>query len=102
VARSTLITGDRVYSRATGRLLAATVGLAPATGAQYLQYTYDEVGNVLTRNDAATGRNESFVYDGLDRLTSHQVGVATPVTVTYDAKGNITSKAKGVTLYLLP
>lgn len=90
------LTGDRYYSRATGRLYGAAVGLAPYSGTQFLMYTYDAVGNVLSRNEAVTGRNESFVYDSLDRLTSHTATVgsnSTTVTVSYDAMGNITNKS---------
>jgi hypothetical protein len=35
----------------TGRLLVAAVGLAPANDVQYLQYTYDAIGNVATREN---------------------------------------------------
>lgn len=88
---------DRIFSPATGRLQGAAVGrgieTGPAFSVQYLGYTHDAVGNILTRNDGPTGRSEVFAYDGLDRLTSQRVNGGTPVTVTYDAMGNITAKS---------
>jgi RHS repeat-associated protein len=90
---------DRAYSAKTGRLLAAAVGRGIETAGPYsvqtLHYTRDAVGNVTGRVDSTTGvaRTEAFAYDALDRLTSHTVNAGTPVTVTYDAKGNITSKS---------
>lgn len=67
----------------------------PPYAIQQMVYTYDQVGNVLTRADQAVGRGEAFSYDGLDRLLSHSVvtGVGGVVNVTYDQKGNITSKS---------
>jgi len=87
------------YSAATGRLGLSRVGISQ-TGqqVQFLSYTYDTIGNVLTRADASTGRTESFSYDGLDRLRSHVLAggtafAAATVDVTYRASGNIASKS---------
>lgn len=93
------LVNDRLYSAATGRLLSAAVDAGRVTGPPYalqqMVYTYDQVGNVLTRADQAVGRGEAFAYDGLDRLLSHSVvtGSGGVVTVAYDQKGNITSKS---------
>ena len=90
------LTNDRVYSKSTGRLLVAAVGLAPANGIQYLNYSYDAIGNVLSRADGPTGRTETFVYDALDRLTSSMVaGAGGPGTidVSYYANGNLHTKS---------
>ncbi|MCW5548831.1 MAG: RHS repeat-associated core domain-containing protein [Opitutaceae bacterium] len=90
---------DRVYSAKTGRLQAAAVGRGIETAGpfsvQTLHYTRDAVGNVTGRVDSTTGvaRTESFTYDALDRLTGHTVNSGTPVTVSYDAQGNITQKS---------
>lgn len=95
---------DRIYSAATGRLLGAAVGRGIETGPpysiQYLSYTHDQMGNVNTRHDAVTGREERFYsttpgdgYDGLDRLKVHTVVGGGTVTVSYDAMGNITAKS---------
>jgi RHS repeat-associated protein len=98
------LTNDRVYSKSTGRLLVAAVGLAPANDVQYLQYTYDAIGNVATRENTwkatqgtgYTTRTESFVYDALDRLTKSTVaGSGSPemVDLTYYANGNLHTKS---------
>ena len=59
-------------------------------------YTYDLLGKLLTRSDANTALNESFVYDTLNRLTSATVALSpTPLikTFTYNAIGNLTAKS---------
>jgi RHS repeat-associated protein len=87
------VTNDRIYDKASGRLTGAGVGLGTGTEVQFLAYTYDQIGNVTARSDGAIGRSETFVYDTLDRLTSHALAGGATVTVTYDAKGNITNKS---------
>lgn len=55
------------YDPAKGELL----GLQTSTGAAVLQnngYTYDPLGNLLSRSDGVAGRSESFRYDALNRL----------------------------------
>ncbi len=59
-------------------------------------YTYDLLGKLLTRSDANTALNESFVYDTLNRLTSATVALSpTPLvkTFAYNAIGNLTAKS---------
>ncbi|MBI2513265.1 MAG: VCBS repeat-containing protein [Opitutae bacterium] len=88
------------YSEATGRLGLSRVGISTGQQVQYLQYSYDQIGNVLTRADGPTDRTESFAYDGLDRLRTHVLSgaVAASSTVTYTANGNIDTKT-GVGTY---
>lgn len=101
------LANDRFYSAATGRLRTAAIGRGTETAApysiQYLQYTYDQVGNVLTRADGPTARTETFGYDGLDRLLTHTLSISgtaqATVSVSYDAQGNITSKSDAATTY---
>ena len=62
-------------------------------GVQDLTFQFDALGNLQQRQDLRTGRSESFGYDGLNRLISSQVSGATPVLVTYDATGNVTSRS---------
>ena len=60
-----------------------------------LAYAYDARGFIVSRSDANTGQAETFAYDGLGRLTSHNVnGVATH-TFAYDSLGNIASGPAG-------
>lgn len=61
-------------------------------------YTYDKLGNLLTRSDANTGVAESFSYDSLNRLSLTSTlggGLTTQqqVQVLYDARGNIKYKS---------
>ena len=95
---------DRIYSAATGRLLQASIDRGAYTGPDYvvqnLTYTHDPMGNVNTRHDGATNREERFYtttpgdgYDGLDRLKVHTVVGGGTVTVSYDAMGNLTAKS---------
>jgi hypothetical protein len=83
----------RDYDRATGTL--TSIQTDPGTGAsiQNLDFTYDEVGNVLTRHDALIGKTETFIPDALNRLTSAQVSGYSAVTVAYSAAGRIDSKS---------
>lgn len=63
-------------------------------------YTYDQIGNLLTRVDSTqgVGTQESFSYDSLNRLTTASIlgGAVSPPTTTevlYDTRGNITYKS---------
>lgn len=66
---------------------------ANLTLVQNLAYTYDNIGNVLTRRDVAKNLTETFTYDNLNRLTSSKVGTNAAITVAYNAIGNITNKS---------
>jgi hypothetical protein len=58
-------------------------------------YTYDVLGNVLTRADANENLTETFTYDNLNRVTSATVSqnIAPLKTFAYDAIGNLLSKS---------
>ena len=60
-------------------------------------YTYDVLGNVLTRADANESLTETFTYDPLNRVTSATVTQSTaqvPMkTFLYDAIGNLLAKS---------
>src|SRR5262249_619831 len=58
-------------------------------------YTYDLLGNPLTRQDVNTSLTETFVYDNLNRLTSATVsaGVAPAKSFSYDPIGNLLAKS---------
>ncbi len=90
------ITGTRYFDPATGRLLNLEADLMPGSGdVQDLTYSWDDIGNLLSRQDQSGSKNvsESFQYDGLNRLTQTQVGGQTAKTVQYDSLGNITYKS---------
>jgi uncharacterized protein RhaS with RHS repeats len=58
-------------------------------------YTYDVLGNVLTRADANENLTETFTYDVLNRMTSAQVSqnIAPLKSFAYNAIGNLLSKS---------
>ncbi len=98
------LTHDRVISTVTGRVKAITSSsLLGGPCVQHQEYLHDLLGQVTQRLDHALGLEETFAYDGLNRLTEHTVagsgGTGVPpvdlgtVTVAYDALGNITGKS---------
>ena len=98
------VVNTRTYQPQNGRLTsiqANAPGTTSGPGAllQNQSYSYDSLGNPLTRVDTLTsgGRNETFQYDTLNRLTQTSLTqggvVQTPVSLTYNAMGNITSKS---------
>jgi hypothetical protein len=58
-------------------------------------YTYDVLGNVLTRADTNENLTETFAYDALNRLTQAQVSqnIAPLKSFAYDVIGNLLSKS---------
>ncbi|MDF0584143.1 RHS repeat-associated core domain-containing protein [Bradyrhizobium yuanmingense] len=87
---------NRTFEATTGRLSGVTTGSGAGTAVQNLGYTYDRLGNPLSRTDANTNLSETFTYDTLNRLTSATVNLTpTPVakTFTYSAIGNMLSKS---------
>ncbi len=60
-------------------------------GDQTFDYTYDTVGNRLSRNDSANGLTE-YTYDANDRLLTETLAGALTV-YTYDNNGNTLSRA---------
>ena len=87
------VTYDCVISPVTGRVRAITAGRGAGTAIQFHNYTYDALGQVTRKVDGATGRDESFGYDGLNRLQTHTIVGGATVSMGYDALGNITSKS---------
>jgi RHS repeat-associated protein len=92
------IVTTRGFDAASGRLLSVAAG--PDNSVQSSSYTYDRLGNPLSRTDATTNLSESFTYDPLNRLLSATVSanVAPVKAFTYDAIGNLLSKS-GVGTY---
>ncbi|KRD57943.1 hypothetical protein ASE40_16485 [Flavobacterium sp. Root935] len=56
-------------------------------------------GNLNSRTNSLFNRNESFKYDGLDRLTEYTDGLGIQVAQTYDDKGRITQNNIGTYEY---
>ena len=84
----------RSFNATTGRLTNVSTGSGNAVQSQ--SYTYDLLGNPLSRSDANTNLSESFAYDALNRLTSATVNLSpTPLakSFSYSAIGNLLSKS---------
>jgi RHS repeat-associated protein len=81
----------------TGRLTTILAGTGTSYIVENFSYTYDTLGNVLTRGDANENNlTETFTYDVLNRLTSAQVSQSIPPllkTFAYDFIGNLLSKS---------
>jgi RHS repeat-associated protein len=77
----------------TGRLLAANAGYQNAV--QNFSYSYDTLGNLLSRVDGNENLSESFTYDALNRVTSAAISsnIAPVKTFSYDAVGDLTTKS---------
>jgi RHS repeat-associated protein len=81
------------FDAPTGRLTSIVAGTGNAVAS--FSYTYDAIGNVLSRGDGNTELSEIFVYDQLNRLTSATVAgnVAPAKSFSYDPIGNLLLKS---------
>jgi RHS repeat-associated protein len=81
------------FDAQTGRLMDILAGTGNIV--QNFSYTYDVLGNVLTRADANESLTETFTYENLNRVTSATVSqsVAPVKNFAYDAIGNLLSKS---------
>jgi RHS repeat-associated protein len=81
------------YDPQTGRLTATIAGSNNAV--ESFGYTYDVLGNLLTRADTNESLTETLTYDNLNRLTSATVSqnVAPVKTFAYDPIGNLLTKS---------
>ncbi len=94
------LVSDRTYDPATGQLLTIQSGFGYAVPIRFLEYQYDDLDNVTSRQDHVQELTESFEYDDLNRLTrstvNGQIGEVeynAVVDHTYDALGNMLSKS---------
>ncbi len=98
VTQEALGNGQQAYlnfDETSGLLNYVQTGPGGGTATQDLGYTWDAVGNLISRNRNEAGQNlvESFQYDALNRLLSTEVNSNPAVTFTYDALGNVSSKS---------
>jgi RHS repeat-associated protein len=86
-----------VFNPQTGRLTSVTAGPGSGTGVENIGYTYDFLGNVLTRQDVNQSLTETFQYDPVNRVWSAAVSSAVAgnhtVTYGYNNIGNLTSRS---------
>ena len=85
------VTTDYTYDPNTYRLQTLKTVKGSLT-LQDLTYAFDAGGNVTTLTDPVHG-NQTFNYDGLDRLTS-AAGPYGSLTYSYDQIGNMTSNSR--------
>jgi RHS repeat-associated protein len=87
-----VVTG-KSFDPQTGRLTATIAGSNNAVAS--FGYTYDALGNLLSRFDSNESLTETLTYDNLNRLTSATVSqnVAPVKTFTYDPVGNLLTKS---------
>lgn len=78
---------------ASAALRGVHTGVPGAADIVALAYEHDANGNVTARVDERTGISERFGYDALDRLVSIEGTGAAPVSVRYDALGNILERS---------
>lgn len=87
------------YDAETNALKRIITGNGLMDDVQDMDMQYDELNNLLTRDDNRSGHSESFCYDELNRLTGSKVdGACSNGDITYDSFGNIMYK-KGVGQY---
>ncbi|WP_334502578.1 polymorphic toxin type 28 domain-containing protein [Bradyrhizobium sp. AZCC 1678] len=88
------IVTTRTFSATTGRLQSIAAGAGNSV--QSSAYTYDLLGNPLSRTDDTQNLSESFTYDPLNRLLTATVSgsVAPAKAYTYNSIGNMMSKSE--------
>jgi RHS repeat-associated protein len=78
----------RDFDPETGRIERIQAGAI-----QDLAFTFDDIGNLTSREDVLRGLSETFDYDGLNRLSNSRVAGRPAVFIGYDELGNIVSKS---------
>jgi RHS repeat-associated protein len=83
------IVSTHVYDAVTGLLSANQTGVGSGAALQNESYSYDEDGNLITRqNNNPPGLTETFTYDGVNRLSTSHLGTGLNLSITYDVTGN--------------
>lgn len=85
------VSTTQTFDPQTGFVTAISAGVGGAV--QNQSFVFDKIGNLTSRSDSNESLTETFLYDGLNRLTSYQVNSNPAKSVTYDMLGNITSKS---------
>ena len=81
------------YDDDTGRIKGIITGGGIAGNIQNLNYNFDTLGNLTSRNDVNQSLTETFTYDSLNRLTETNFQGGLSKTYQYDSLGNITYKS---------
>lgn len=93
------LTSRMIEDPALNRMKAIITKRSDGTALVDLEYKYDDSRNIIRRSDNATGFDEAFEYDGLDRLHRWSVGGAWNHTENfdYDQLGNLVSRTPQTT-----
>lgn len=86
------IVTNRSFDPITGWINSIQSGVNGGTGVQNESYLFDQVGNVMQRQNNTLGLTENFYYDNLYRLDYSQLNGTTNLDMTYDAMGRITNR----------
>ncbi len=87
------IVTNRDYDAVTQWLGSIESGLNGGSGVKNLAYLYDELGNVIQRQDNNLGLTENIAYDDDYRFSTSQLNGTQNLAVSYDAMGDITSRS---------
>jgi RHS repeat-associated protein len=83
---------NRAFDAVTGWVNSATSGLPGSTDLQNESYLFDDVGNLLQRQNNNAGLTENFYYQGDYRLDHSTLAGTQNLALSYDGSGNITSR----------
>jgi RHS repeat-associated protein len=81
------------FDSVTGAINRVDTGPGGGNTRQWLQYSWDKVRNLTSRQDMNIAKTEIFTYDNLYRMIQAQVLGNPALTVAYNQLGNITSKS---------
>jgi RHS repeat-associated protein len=87
------IVTSRAFDAVTGWLGSIQTGVSGGSTLQNEAYQYDDLGNVIQRQNNNLGLTENFFYDNVYRLDHSTLGGATNLQMGYDAMGDITSRS---------
>src|SRR4030095_6414681 len=93
---------DRISDPRSGRRAEIETIGSGGGSVQALTYAWDLQGNLTSRDDAISGRRETYGYDALDRITRATLATAGgAATFAYAAIGTLAYKT-GVGAYAYP
>ncbi len=94
---------NQTFNTNTG--LPSSITAGPSNSVANFTYSWDTIGNLLSRTDNIESTTETFCYDALNRLTNYALAASCTGsgtnTVGYDDTGNVTAKT-GVGSYSYP
>ena len=80
---------NHAFDAVTGWVGSVQAGVGGGATLQNNSYLFDEVGDLIERQDNNQGLTENIYYDNLYRLSSTSLNGTTNATTTYDVTGNV-------------